>query len=113
MESLNDLRKMVEGMLSNAESYLLMMAKGGKGAVKEAVISYLKDANSRFTALMNFVVNGGDPKWFLKRLGEEKDLMRSILLSFKVMGLQIAQNIVNALSGILIESLSVVTMQKN
>lgn len=101
--------ELVAKLLAETKDQLLKLAAETVGevpAVVEAVNSYIANAQSRMTSLLGYMAGGGDVKFLLDRLQEEKDILQSEVLSFIVISKGIAQNIINSVQDILLQFIS-------
>lgn len=101
--------ELVQKLLAETKTQLLKLATEAVGevpAVLEAVDSYIANAQSRMTSLLSNFAEGGDVKFLLDRLQEEKDILQSEVLSFIVIGKGIAQNIINSVQDILLRAIA-------
>lgn len=75
--------------------------------VQQAVLLYLLNAQDRFTSMTEGLIKGDLTKEFLlQRLGEEKDILYSELLSFAIIAKQSLQDAANKVQEIFLEEVS-------
>ena len=98
----------VKELLSKTKTALLGMVTTEKPLVLDAVNSYIGNAEDRFSALLSNVAEGGDVKFLLERLKEEKDILESEVLSFVVIGKGVAQDIINSIQDIILGAVAAV-----
>ena len=102
----NEIEDLVKSLLSNTKDRLLSLAIGAKDAVINAVNFYIADAKDRFKDLLQHISEGGDIKFFMKMIGKEKSILKNILSSFAIIGLGIAQEMIDTIEGIVYNSLA-------
>lgn len=103
-----DIKQVAGDVLSKTKIGLLAIAVGASKEVIEAINFYISDAEERFANLFRHIAEGGDAKFFIEMMGREKNLLKSIMLSFVVIAKGIAQTVVNSLYDIIIDSVELV-----
>lgn len=106
-----DIKQVGIDVLDKTKIGLLEIAVGASKEVIEAINFYIGDAEERFANLFRHVAEGGDAKFFIEMMGREKNLLKSIMLSFVVITKGIAQTVVNSLYDILLDSITLVLTQ--
>lgn len=103
-----DVKAAVEGVLSKSETALFGIIGDAEPKAREAVSVYLANLPGRATVLLEYMAadTGESQKdkltFLLARLKDEKNILESEFISFVIMGKQIAQDIINAVTTILV-----------
>ena len=107
MEQLNkdNIAGIVQDVLTETKTTLLSILTERTPQVVEAVDSYIANAQTRLTSLLSHLADGGDVRFLLDRLQEEKDILYSEILSFVVIGKGIAQDVINSVQNILLNAI--------
>lgn len=108
-----NIAEIVRELLAKTKTSLLEIVTTDTPLVIEAVDGYIGNAETRFSDLLTHLAEGGDVKFLLERLKEEKDILTSEVLSFLVIGKGVAQNIINSIQDILLNAISEVLPQSN
>lgn len=103
-----DIKSTVQQVLAQTEAALMSIVTNEIPEVTEAVNAYINNAKQRFTDLLSYMADGGDVKFLLDRLSDEKGILESEVLSFEVIGKQVAQTVINSIQDILIQAIRVV-----
>lgn len=98
----------VKDLLTKTKTALLEIVNTDTPLVLDAVNSYVGNAETRFSDLLSHLADGGDVKFLLDRLQEEKDILTSEVLSFIVIGKGVAQNVINSIQDILLSAIAAV-----
>lgn len=96
----------IKKLLADIKDVLLAAVVVDTPVIVDAVTSYVSNAESRLTSLIENMYHGGSAKFLLDRLAEEKDIMLTQLLSFEVMGKQIAQTVINNAQNIILQAVN-------
>lgn len=101
-----DIKVLAQDVLNKTQVGLLKIAVDGSAEVIEAVNQYIGDAQERFANLFQHIAEGGDAKFFIERISEEKDILKSSILSFVVIGKGIAERVINSVQDIILDALA-------
>ena len=104
---------MVQDLLAQTKTALLEIVTVNTPQVIEAVDSYISNAESRMSSLLQNLAEGGDVKFLIDRLKEEKDILRTEVLSFITIGKVILQNVLNAIQDILLQAIAAVLPEQH
>ncbi|HEY9340755.1 MAG TPA: hypothetical protein VIQ23_04190 [Hanamia sp.] len=104
---------LVQKLLAQTKSALLEIVTTDTPLVIDAVDSYISNAETRMSSLLQNLSEGGDVKFLLDRLREEKDILRTEVLSFIVIGKGVAQNVINSVQDILLQAIASVLPPNN
>lgn len=107
-----DIQNLVLEVLNKTKRAILQLATDATPNLIKAVDAYIALAQQRFTSLMSYMANGGDTRFLLDRLAEEKDVLKSQILSFIVMGKGIAEHLINSVQDILLTAVGQVLPAK-
>lgn len=120
MDTINiaDIKATVEQVVADSQAALISIAKDAEPKVIEATQAYLAGLKTRGVDVLNVVTDQSadkepDKLAFLKaRFKDEEKIFENELVSYEVIGLQVAQDIINTIQGILIKAVfSVLPMQ--
>lgn len=107
-----DIKTTVAELLSKTKNALLEIVNIDKPFIIEAVDTYIKNAEERFSSLLSNLSENGDISFLLARLKDEKDILESEVLSFLVIGKGAAQDIINSVQNIVLSAVAEVLPNK-
>lgn len=108
---MTDIKAEVQSVLNNSKVALLGIVGDAEPKVIAAVATYVGNLEGRATVLLEYMAadtseDTSDKITFLiARLKDEKNILESEFLSFVVMGKQIAQDAINAITTILVTAI--------
>lgn len=90
-------------LYEKSKDFLLNLAAGKQEQLQETVNTFLPNAVERYSALVDHVVNTNDAKFLVARLKEEKEILRSEVLTIAIQSKVVAEEAVNGIQNIIIE----------
>lgn len=100
-----NLSDQIKPMVDKMKSAFTSLYSTSYPQIMEAGMSYVQNAEQRFTTLVTArMSNDISAKFLMDRLAEEKDIFMSELKSFEVLGAGIAQEIINDAQKIVIDA---------
>jgi hypothetical protein len=91
--------------LDEIKASLLSYAGKKSPEVIQAVESYVQGAETRISDLVDYMADGGEVKFLLDRLAQEKDILLSEVLSFVVLAKGVASDAINNVQDIILQAL--------
>ena len=87
---------------------LLLIQTDSQPKLQIAVTDFVNNAEERYRALLEYMAEGGDTKFLIDRLKEEKDIFEQEVLSLFTIAKGAAQSALNNVQDILLQEVRVV-----